>query len=148
MNDLSGERAPSGRASGDLAAPARKPAGFPKSARLLKSRDFQRVMARRQRRHSPCFVLYYVFAQPNESAPGARIGLTVSRKVGKAHDRNRIKRLAREWFRLRRAQLTQPMDLVLIAKPPARLSDNDQLRAELNRLIKPFAQGATPAPRG
>jgi ribonuclease P protein component len=56
----------------------------------------------------------------------SRLGLTVSRKVGKAHDRNRVKRRVREYFRLRRHGLTPHVDLVVVAKPgAARLSARD-----------------------
>jgi ribonuclease P protein component len=44
-----------------------------------------------------------------------RLGITVTRKVGNAVRRNRIKRLVREWFRCRQQELS-PCDLVVIAK--------------------------------
>jgi ribonuclease P protein component len=57
---------------------------------------------------------------------GARLGITVTRKVGNAVRRNRIKRLVREWFRSRRGGLGT-CDLVVIAKQgiSARLSRDD-----------------------
>jgi len=50
----------------------------------------------------------------NDGGP-TRLGITVTRKVGSAVRRNRIKRLAREWFRSRSREFGS-CDLVLIAK--------------------------------
>ncbi len=52
-----------------------------------------------------------------------RLGITVTRRVGKAVRRNRIKRVVREWFRARQQEL-KPCDLVVVARRdlPERLS--------------------------
>jgi len=46
-----------------------------------------------------------------------RVGITVSRKVGKAVQRNRVKRLLREYFRLNRERFAPSTDLVVIVRP-------------------------------
>jgi ribonuclease P protein component len=46
----------------------------------------------------------------------SRLGITVSKKVGSAAERNRIRRLVREFFRLNRSRLSTPQDIVIIAK--------------------------------
>jgi ribonuclease P protein component len=46
----------------------------------------------------------------------SRLGITVSKKVGSAVQRNRIRRLVREFFRLNRSRLCTPQDIVIIAK--------------------------------
>jgi len=52
-----------------------------------------------------------------ESIPAPRrLGITASRKVGNAVCRNRFKRRVREWFRQRRHQLPESIDLVVIAR--------------------------------
>lgn len=57
-----------------------------------------------------------VYAGKNE-LPYARLGLSVSRRVGGAVERNRWKRLAREVFRRHRARLPVGVDLVVVAHP-------------------------------
>lgn len=51
--------------------------------------------------------------------PGTRLGVTVTRKVGKAVKRNRIKRLVREVFRRERRSLPDGLDMVWVAKRDA-----------------------------
>lgn len=64
-----------------------------------------------------------------------RLGVTVTRKVGGAVERNRIKRLAREWFRARRSEF-QSCDLVLIAKRDfPRSLRLDRLRLDLDAAL-------------
>jgi ribonuclease P protein component len=69
---------------------------FPKAARLLKSDDFRRVKKYGKRIIGQAVV----FDILSEKFPYPRLGLTVSKQFGKAHDRNRFKRLVREAFRL------------------------------------------------
>lgn len=75
---------------------------MPKEARLLKRAEFLRVYEQ-GRRIDGRFMT--VFVLPNDG-PMHRLGVTATRKaIGKAHDRNRCKRLLRESFRLSREQL-------------------------------------------
>ncbi len=80
--------------------------------RIRSSRDFRRAYGRRATA-SDGRVL--VFAYPND-LPHPRLGLSVSRKIGKAVVRNRWKRLIREAFRLCRARLPRGVDLVVIPR--------------------------------
>ena len=59
--------------------------------------------------------LFLVFILARSDAQGARLGITVTRKVGNAVRRNRIKRLVREWFRHCGAELGA-RDIVVVAK--------------------------------
>jgi ribonuclease P protein component len=73
-------------------------ARFPKSARILKHASFQTVYQTGGRHFSPLLTAFYVLT-PSET-PAARVGITVSRAIGKAVTRNRIKRRVREAVRV------------------------------------------------
>lgn len=82
----------------------------------LRRADFLRA-TRQGRRFSTDYFLLYLFDR-KDSGP-ARLGITVTRKVGNAVRRNRIKRLVREWYRHRQARpgaTLEASDLVVIAK--------------------------------
>lgn len=78
----------------------------------MRRRDFQRTTRSGRRIVTRYFL---VFVLPREDDGAARLGITVTRKVGKAVRRNRIKRLVREWFRRSFQGLTR-WDVVVIAK--------------------------------
>jgi len=105
--------------------------GLPKSARLLTSREFQQVSSAGRRSTSRYFILL-----TREMPAGAtRLGITVSRKVGHAVERNRVKRLIRETFRLRRPLLKPGLECVIIAKPVAGQALNAELNLNLRELL-------------
>jgi ribonuclease P protein component len=90
---------------------------FPARFRLKDGRDFAAVYQARTTAGDGCLLVY---GRPND-AGHARLGLSVSRKVGKAVVRNRWKRLIREAFRTSPAQVPAGLDLVVIpraAEPP------------------------------
>lgn len=68
--------------------------------------------------------------------PQGRLGVTVSRKVGNAVVRNRVKRRIREWFRREGAQQAPGLDLVVIARPPAARLASGATSIALNALIE------------
>lgn len=86
-------------------------ARFRKADRLLKKIDFQRVRLHGKNSHTPHFIVSRV---PNDYQR-PRWGLVVTKRIGKAVKRNRVKRLLREFFRLHRGVLP-PEDIVIIAK--------------------------------
>lgn len=86
-------------------------AGFPKRLRLRKRREYLAVQRGGQRVTTPHFIVY---GRPTRRP--TRVGVTVSRKVGKAVTRNRVKRWVREAFRQNREQVPETMDLVLVAR--------------------------------
>jgi ribonuclease P protein component len=87
---------------------------FGKAARLRRRREFLAVKERGTRLHAGDYV---ILAAPNERGR-ARIGLTVSSKVGGAVVRNRVKRWLRESFRAIAGELPA-VDLVVIARSSA-----------------------------
>jgi len=66
----------------------------------------------------------------------SRLGVTVSRKVGGAVERNRIKRIAREHFRLNRRMLPRPLDINLIARKAANGKPNQVIFHELHKIFE------------
>ncbi len=88
---------------------------FTKADRLLKRPDFLRLAAKGRQCQNNNFLAVF--------APGkterTRLGITVSRKVGNAVVRNRIKRFIREYFRLNRHKNTGVLDINIIAKKEA-----------------------------
>ena len=88
---------------------------FKKEEHLRRPADFRRVYERRCSVRDDWLTL---FACPNDREH-ARIGFSVSRKVGKAVLRNRLRRLYREAFRLSRANLPTGLDMVLIPRTGA-----------------------------
>ena len=88
-----------------------------KRSRLSRSSDFQRIY-RQGSSTASRFLVLYTFKRPADAGEDEpRLGLSVSKKLGGAVVRNRIKRLLREAFRGCAGQLAQEYDLVLIARP-------------------------------
>src|SRR5438094_7203450 len=107
-----------------------------KSGRLSRSADFERVY-RRGRAQGNRHLVLYAFPRGEGDAP--RLGLSVSRKVGGAVERNRVKRLVREAFALVQSQLPAGTDVVVVARGEAKaLAEREGLpgvRAALAELI-------------
>lgn len=85
--------------------------------RLSRSAEFERVYRQGRSVANRHLVLY---SFPNETTERPRLGLSVSRKVGGAVDRNRVKRLLREAFDGVEADLNGGHDVVVVARPEAR----------------------------
>jgi ribonuclease P protein component len=90
--------------------------GFPCTKRIRSSAEYGILRNKGRKRHTRNFIVYlYV----RENGGPARLGLTVSRKVGRAVTRNRVKRLVREFFRLNQACFGAGVDISIISKPGA-----------------------------
>jgi ribonuclease P protein component len=92
------------------------------TGRLSRSEDFSRVY-RAGRSVANKYLVLYCFERPETeradvSDAGPRVGFSVSKRLGTAVDRNRIKRVLREAYRGRVAGVRENVDLVLIARAP------------------------------
>ena len=112
-----------------------KPQGFRREEHLRRPADFQHVF---ERRRSAADGWLLVYAAPN-GLPFSRLGLSVSRKWGKAHVRNRVRRLYREAFRRCKGDIPAGLDLVLIPRRVERL-DLKTLVQSLPRLAQQVAK--------
>ena len=109
-----------------------------RAGRLRRRADYVAVQEQ-GRRVSGRF--YLLLARPREQPGGARFGVTVSRKVGGAVQRNRVKRWVRESYRRLQALAPADTDLVLIARPAAVTSGLAATAAELELLLKRLGRG-------
>ena len=103
---------------------------FPRELRLLTPSHYSRIFNEPARVTNQYFTL---LAKPNDlSHP--RLGLTIAKKrVKKAVQRNRLKRLARDSFRLTQHQLDN-IDIVLMVKNGVDELSNDMLNQQLSKL--------------
>ena len=104
-----------------------------RAARLRDARDFRRVNRTGVRRAGRHFVAVVAPSGPVPVA-GPRLGLAVSRRVGNAVARNRVKRRVREWFRREQESLPPSTDWVVIARAGAAELGAHQTARELSEL--------------
>ena len=90
-----------------------------KYLRIKKNTDFQKIFNRGKRVFSPCITLLYF---PSDTLS---MGIAVSKKHGKAHLRNRIKRLAREAFRSTCHSLCGNYSVIILPKVADKYSYSD-----------------------
>ncbi|MBW1761216.1 MAG: ribonuclease P protein component [Deltaproteobacteria bacterium] len=120
------------RASGTTGAPSDQPQRFRRGDRLKKRYEFKQAQLSGRRIHTPHFL---IVVQPN-ALQNTRLGITVTKKVGTAVQRNRIKRVVREVFRRNRQLFPPSHDLVFIAKRGATDIDYGSLLSEVQRAAK------------
>jgi len=102
---------------------------------LRRAADFRRVYDRRRSASNEDLIVYGC----ENGLAYLRLGLSVSRKVGGAVQRNRLRRLYREAFRLSRHEMPVGLDLILIPRRPEPPT-LAELMAALPRLIKQVAR--------
>ena len=108
---------------------------------LLKRAEFVRVQNRGERHRGRCLLL---MVYPNESEK-SRVGLTVSRKVGNAVVRNRVRRRLRELIRAKPDLFISGQDYVFIARARAATAGSSTLHKEVEWLLSQVSlQGGPP----
>jgi len=109
-------------------------------ARLRKHADYQRAYSASRKRQSASMSWFLAPQSPAfagaELPAGPRVGLTVPKVIGKAHERNRIKRRMREALRLHVDALPQGFDLILHPRRGVMVLDFVKLEAEIVRILQ------------
>jgi ribonuclease P protein component len=118
---------------------------YPRRGRLLRHADFERVYKQGRRHFSTHMTVFYLARTGN---PGMRIGFTVSRALGGAVDRNRMKRRLRECVRACWPQVLPAVDVVVNPKKSLLTADFAGLQQEVRRAFDVIAQklAAKPSP--
>lgn len=103
-----------------------------KSGRITRNSEYQHVFQNGESAATRGLVLYRLKNGEGEN----RTGFVVSKKVGKAVIRNRVKRLLREAYRLYAQNLATGYDLVFIARPAIATFTYSQAAAEMRRVLQ------------
>ncbi len=121
--------------------PVRPDQRFPRQSRLTARAQFLHVYDKGRRVSSPSFL---IFGLPND-VELSRLGITVTRRVGNAVRRNRIKRRLRDIFRRHRLAIPKSMDLVINARSAAYDCPALELEREfvdaVARLVRRYSPG-------
>ena len=128
-----GANAPGG--SGDVSSRG-DDSGFPRSARLLRHADFQSVYKLGRRHFASLMTVFYLRRAEGDSV---RVGFTVSRALGGAVDRNRMKRRLREAVRLHGVAIGVPVDVVINPKRSLLKAEFSHLREEIAKAFRTIA---------
>lgn len=104
---------------------------FPKDERLTRKRDFVAVFEQGRKSVGPSFVCYLL----RREGQGRKFGFAVSRKVGAAVTRNRVKRYLREFYRKHRAEFGEDAHVVVVARPYAAKLGYEQCARAMQRLL-------------
>lgn len=124
------DRHDSTQASASLKSLSR-PFAFPKSARLLARQEFLLLQNHGKRRHCPHFVLLLAPAKAGRS----RLGITVTRRFGNAVQRNKMKRLLREFFRMHKENIVPPQDILIIPRAGSHTLTLSQITKEIGKAL-------------
>ena len=112
--------------------------GFEKHHRILKRPEFLNLAECGKKISDRHFIIVF---QPNDMGR-TRLGITVTKKVGSAVTRNRIKRQLREFFRLNRQHMKGHWDINIIVKQKTAGIDTGQVHKSLTRLFHRISENA------
>ena len=122
----------------DPSGPGQRP-GFPRSMRLLRHADFERVYKQGRRHFAAHMTVFYL---RRELGDGLRIGFTVGRVLGGAVERNRMKRRLREAVRLQGPGESGSVDVVINPKKSLLTADFSEIRKEVARAFAVIQKSA------
>ena len=114
---------------------------LPKTKRLAKRAEFLRVYEKGQKIVSRYVVLFFAA----NGLPHSRIGITATKKLGKANIRNRLKRWTREVYRRQREPIgidQRSLDVVVNVKPNAADASFDDYSRDLGRALQRLVNDA------
>ena len=113
---------------------------FPKSVRLLKSKDYLRVYKTGKVRRGRHFQIHSC----ENGSLISRVGISISKRVGKAVQRNLLKRWIREAFRTHKEDLPEGLDLVIQVRTSSKELSCGRVQDELMLLLKPLRRNWNP----
>lgn len=103
---------------------------------MLRHADFERVYRGGRRHFSGNLTVFFLTRAASNHSRGPRVGFTVSRALGGAVTRNRIRRRVREATRMNLQALTVPVDVVINPKKSALTADFQTLAGEVRRAFE------------
>jgi ribonuclease P protein component len=110
-----------------------------KGERLLRRADFQRLSKTGNRINGDYFVILFA----RNGLGKLRLGITVSKRVGRAVMRNRLKRLVREYFRQHKGLFGDSYDVNVIAKSSISGLSSRQIREALDAIVRDILRDCT-----
>ena len=102
-----------------------------KAYRIKKTTDFDKIIRKKQSFANRQFVMYY---QKN-NLEHMRLGISVSKKLGKAHERNKLKRYVRESFKTKKTTLSN-YDIIVIVRQMAVNMPFVEFDNSINHILK------------
>jgi ribonuclease P protein component len=114
---------------------------FPRSVRLLRHADFERVYKQGRRHFGALMTVFYLPRPEHESAQGLRVGFTVSKALGGAVVRNRMKRRLREAARLH-GLIPAAIDVVINPKKSLLTAAFVDVQREIRRAFEVIGKAA------
>lgn len=109
---------------------------YAKKHRLLKANDFKIVFDNFDLKIHQSNLLFFIKIH-NDVNSCSRLGLAITKKkIRKANNRNNIKRLTREYFRLHQNNLIKPVDMILVVKHFSVDLSNDEIVLQLQQVFK------------
>lgn len=98
---------------------------------IKENRDFRRLYRQSRSFVAPALVVYF-----KETRAGfSRLGITAGKKIGKAVQRNRAKRVIRESYRALLPRFNKNVDMIIVARKKSAFVKSDVVKAELEKLL-------------